>query len=32
MTYNGLPLYFYATDKAPGDANGIYTNWAAVKP
>ena len=32
VTYNGLPLYFYATDKAPGDANGIYTNWAAVKP
>jgi predicted lipoprotein with Yx(FWY)xxD motif len=32
VTYNGLPLYFYATDKAPGDANGIYTNWSAVKP
>lgn len=32
VTYNGLPLYFYSTDKAPGDANGIYTNWAAVKP
>ena len=32
VTYNGLPLYFFASDKAPGDANGIYTNWAAVKP
>jgi predicted lipoprotein with Yx(FWY)xxD motif len=32
VTYNGLPLYFYSVDKAPGDANGIYTNWSAVKP
>jgi len=32
VTYNGLPLYFYAGDKAPGDANGIYTGWSAVKP
>ena len=32
VTYNGLPLYFYTGDKAPGDANGIYTGWAAVKP
>lgn len=32
VTYNGLPLYFFANDKAPGDANGIYTGWAAVKP
>ena len=32
VTYNGLPLYFYSGDKAPGDANGIYTNWAAVTP
>jgi predicted lipoprotein with Yx(FWY)xxD motif len=32
VTYNGLPLYFYSGDKAPGDANGIYTGWAAVKP
>ena len=32
VTYNGLPLYFFSNDKAPGDANGVYTNWAAVKP
>ena len=32
VTYSGLPLYFYSGDKAPGDANGIYTGWAAVKP
>jgi predicted lipoprotein with Yx(FWY)xxD motif len=32
VTYNGLPLYFFKNDKAPGDANGVYTNWVAVKP
>ncbi len=32
VTYNGKPLYFFANDKAPGDANGVYTNWEAVKP
>jgi predicted lipoprotein with Yx(FWY)xxD motif len=32
VTYNGLPLYFYEDDKAPGDANGVYTGWVAVKP
>jgi predicted lipoprotein with Yx(FWY)xxD motif len=32
VTYNGLPLYFYSGDKAPGDANGTYTGWSAVKP
>lgn len=32
VTYNGLPLYFFSGDSAPGDANGVYTNWEAVKP
>jgi predicted lipoprotein with Yx(FWY)xxD motif len=32
VTYNGLPLYFFKNDHAPGDANGVYTNWEAVKP
>lgn len=30
VTYNGLPLYFFANDKAPGDANGIYPGWKAI--
>jgi predicted lipoprotein with Yx(FWY)xxD motif len=32
VTYNGLPLYFFKNDSAPGDANGVYENWEAVKP
>jgi predicted lipoprotein with Yx(FWY)xxD motif len=32
VTYNGLPLYFFKNDKAPGDANGVYTNWDIVHP
>jgi predicted lipoprotein with Yx(FWY)xxD motif len=32
VTYNGLPLYFFKNDKAPGDANGVYANWEAVAP
>jgi predicted lipoprotein with Yx(FWY)xxD motif len=30
VTYNGLPLYFFKGDSAPGDSNGVYTNWEAV--
>jgi predicted lipoprotein with Yx(FWY)xxD motif len=30
VTYNGKPLYFFAKDTAPGDANGIYPGWQAV--
>lgn len=32
VTYNGLPLYFFSGDTAPGDSKGVYTNWSAVKP
>jgi len=32
VTYNGLPLYFFHNDKAPGDANGVYDMWETVKP
>ena len=32
VTYNGKPLYFFKNDHAPGDANGVYTGWEAVKP
>jgi predicted lipoprotein with Yx(FWY)xxD motif len=32
VTYNGLPLYFFHSDKAPGDINGKYANWNLVKP
>ena len=32
VTYNGLPLYFFKNDQAPGDANGVYETWEAVKP
>jgi predicted lipoprotein with Yx(FWY)xxD motif len=30
VTYNGLPLYFFVNDKAPGDTLGIYTNWREI--
>jgi len=32
VTYNGLPLYFFANDHAPGDSNGVYTSWEVVAP
>ena len=32
VTYNGLPLYFFNADKAPGDLNGVYENWETVAP
>jgi predicted lipoprotein with Yx(FWY)xxD motif len=32
VTYNGLPLYFYSGDRAPGDTNGNYPGWNPVKP
>jgi predicted lipoprotein with Yx(FWY)xxD motif len=32
VTYNGLPLYFFKNDKAPGDLNGVYENWVTVTP
>ena len=32
VTYNGLPLYFYSGDTAPGDTNGNYPGWNPVKP
>ena len=32
VTYNGLPLYFFASDSAPGDAKGVYEKWEVVAP
>jgi predicted lipoprotein with Yx(FWY)xxD motif len=32
VTYNGLPLYFFANDQAPGDLNGVYDKWETVAP
>jgi predicted lipoprotein with Yx(FWY)xxD motif len=34
VTYNGIPLYFYAQDHVPGDATGqnVGNVWAVVKP
>jgi predicted lipoprotein with Yx(FWY)xxD motif len=30
LTLNGLPLYHYAGDKAPGNAFGEYPNWNVI--
>lgn len=32
VTYNGLPLYLYANDRAPGDTNGNYPGWSLARP
>jgi predicted lipoprotein with Yx(FWY)xxD motif len=32
VTYNGLPLYFFMNDQAPGDLNGVYDKWETVAP
>ena len=32
VTYNGLPLYFFANDSEPGDLNGVYPQWETVAP
>jgi predicted lipoprotein with Yx(FWY)xxD motif len=32
VTYDGLPLYFFQNDKAPGDLNGVYEKWVTVAP
>ena len=29
-TFNGLPLYFFTGDGAPGDVNGVYGTWFTV--
>jgi predicted lipoprotein with Yx(FWY)xxD motif len=34
VTYNGMPLYYYYTDKAPGDLNGqnVGSVWFVLRP
>jgi predicted lipoprotein with Yx(FWY)xxD motif len=33
VTYNGLPLYFFANDAAPGETNGAsIPNWSLAQP
>ena len=32
VTYDGLPLYFFAQDTEPGDLKGVYPMWETVEP
>lgn len=32
VTYDGLPLYFYVGDEAPGDSTGVYPEWEVIAP
>jgi predicted lipoprotein with Yx(FWY)xxD motif len=32
VTYDGLPLYFFAEDTQPGDLKGVYPQWVTVAP
>jgi len=32
VTYDGLPLYFYSGDSAPGETNGNYPGWTIARP
>src|SRR3990172_7003259 len=32
VTYDGLPLHFFAGDTASGQANGVYELWEVVAP
>ena len=31
VTYNGIPVYHYSGDSAPGDTNGHYPGWNPAK-
>jgi len=32
VTYDGLPLYFFAQDTQPGDLTGVYPMWETIAP